>query len=47
MLDDDAPIDKIQFSDAIRPRTGEVVEYCNNCKALFNQLNDAKKQGIS
>lgn len=47
MLDDDAPIDKILFSDAIRPRTGEVVDFCNNCKALFNQLNDAKKQGIS
>lgn len=36
LLDCDDNIDDIQFSVAIRPRTGEVVDYCGNCKALFN-----------
>lgn len=42
MLVTDAPHDIIQFSIAIRPKTGQVVPYCDNCKKLFNQLNDVE-----
>ena len=42
MLDTDKHFQDIQFSLAIRPKTGEVVPYCDNCKQLFKQLNDAK-----
>ena len=35
---DDKNISKIKFSIAIRPKTGEVVQYCDNCKKLFPQL---------
>ena len=38
MLDGDAQMDDIRFSVAIRPRTGEIVDYCDNCKALFGGL---------
>jgi len=38
LLDKDMLIDNIQFSDAIRPRTGEVIDYCNHCKTLFGSL---------
>lgn len=38
MLDEDAQIDDIRFSVAIRPRTGEIIDYCDNCKALFGGL---------
>lgn len=38
LLDGEAPIDDIKFSLAIRPRTGEIVDYCNNCKTLFGGL---------
>lgn len=33
---------EVQFSLAIRPKTGEIVPYCDNCKTLFNQLSDAE-----
>jgi hypothetical protein len=36
LLDADDNIDSIQFSAAIRPRTGEFPDYCGNCRALFN-----------
>ncbi len=39
LLDQDASIDDIKFSVAIRPKTGEVVDYCDNCKTLFQQLD--------
>lgn len=42
MLATDRQIEDIYFSIAIRPKTGQVVAYCNNCKALFEQLNDAE-----
>lgn len=32
----DTDIDKIAFSKAIRPRTGEIRKYCYNCCELFN-----------
>ena len=35
ILDGDAAINDIHFSVPIRPRTGEVIDYCGNCKALF------------
>lgn len=38
MLDGDAQIDDIRFSVAIRPRTGDIIDYCDNCKALFGGL---------
>jgi len=38
MLDEDARIGDIEFSIAIRPKTGEVIDYCNNCRALFPKL---------
>lgn len=38
LLDGDAQIDDIQFSVPIRPRTGEVIDYCGNCEALFGGL---------
>ncbi len=38
LLDRYAKIDDIHFSIAIRPRTGEVIDYCNNCKTLFGSL---------
>ena len=40
LLDKDAGIGDIKFSVAIRPRTEEVVESCDNCKTLFQQLRD-------
>ena len=30
------PPARLQFSKAMRPRTMEVVEYCKNCKDIFN-----------
>lgn len=39
MLFTDAPYQCIEFSIAIRPKTGQVIPYCDNCKRLFNQLN--------
>jgi hypothetical protein len=42
MLATDKHFDDIQFSLAIRPKTGEIVPYCDNCKQLFKQLNDAQ-----
>lgn len=29
---------KIQFSKAIRPRTMQFINYCDNCKLIFRQL---------
>lgn len=40
MLATDAPYQDAKFSIAIRPKTGEIVPYCDNCKSLFTQLND-------
>lgn len=40
MLATDAPYQDAKFSIAIRPKTGEVIPYCDNCKSLFTQLND-------
>ena len=34
-----AIIDDIQFSDAIKFKTGLIRNYCNNCKSIFDQLN--------
>ena len=31
-----APPARLQFSKAFRPRTLEIVEYCKNCKDIFN-----------
>lgn len=37
----DTDLDKIVFSKAIRPRTGEIRDYCDNCLTLFhNQLKN-------
>lgn len=30
------PPNRLQFSKALRPRTMEVVDYCKNCKDIFN-----------
>lgn len=30
----------VEFSNAIRPRTGEIRPYCENCCKLFKQLNN-------
>ena len=38
LLGADAIIGDIEFSVAIRPKTGEVIDYCKNCKALFPTL---------
>ena len=38
LLDGDAAINDIQFSVPIRPRTGEVIDYCGNCRALFGGI---------
>ena len=37
---DGVSLEDIRFSIAIRPKTGEVIPYCNNCKTLFSSLND-------
>lgn len=31
-----SPPARLQFSKAMRPRTMEIVEYCKNCKDIFN-----------
>lgn len=31
-------MNKLQFSEAYRPRTGGRVNYCKNCKATFNEV---------
>lgn len=31
-------IGQLLFSEAIRPRTMQIVSYCDNCKAIFKQL---------
>jgi len=38
LLDADDNIDNIKFSVAIRPKTGEIVDYCGNCRTLFPRL---------
>lgn len=38
LLDSDASIGDVEFSVAIRPKTGEVIDYCDNCRALFPTL---------
>lgn len=40
MLATDEPYQDAKFSIAIRPKTGEIIPYCDNCKSLFSQLND-------
>lgn len=39
---DNTAILKIRFSKAVRPLTGELVPYCDNCKTVFGQLKDEK-----
>ena len=38
LLDGNAAIDDIKFSVPIRPRTGEIIDYCGNCRALFGGI---------
>lgn len=40
MLATDEPYQDAKFSIAIRPKTGEVIPYCDSCKSHFTQLND-------
>lgn len=45
LLDSDENIvdfSELMFSVALRPNTGEMIPYCENCKTLFNQLKDEK-----
>ena len=38
LFDADDNIDNIEFSVALRPKTGEIVDYCGNCSTLFPSL---------
>ena len=38
LLLDGSDITDIKFTDAIRPRTGKVRPYCDNCRAMFGDI---------
>jgi hypothetical protein len=38
LMNQGSSLEDTSFTDAIRPRTGEVVPPCQNCQAMFPQL---------